>query len=325
MSCLYAQKPSEYTIKELCELFGVSKQAYYQYDSDSELRRSSIEEFALEFIRTTRAKDPGIGGMKMWRMYSSEFSETVHLGRDRFCELLDRNGLKLRRRRRRPRTTDSTHGNRIYPNLVKSIIPQRMGEVIVGDITYLPLYAKHGAQEAPSAFCYISLLMDSYCKMVIGYNVGMTLEAIYPMQALTQAIDTLEKYDVNLERTIHHTDRGVQYTCGEYIMMLRAKNIRISMTQSGNPKDNSEAERLNNTLKNELFKDKIFNNIEQVRAALDTAIHFYNHERPHLSLEGRTPYEASHCTCRFKRGWTSYRENAIDTLNEENPTIEQAV
>ena len=87
-----------------------------------------------------------------------------------------------------------------------------------------------------------------------------------------------------------------------------------SMTESGNPKDNAEAERINNTLKNELFKDMVFTEIGQVREALRKAVMFYNHERPHLSLEMRTPAEAAAETGRFKRQWISYRERAIDAM-----------
>ncbi len=86
------------------------------------------------------------------------------------------------------------------------------------------------------------------------------------------------------------------------------------MTESGNPKDNAEAERINNTLKNELFKNMVFTEIGQVKEALRKAVMFYNHERPHLSLEMRTPAEAAAETGRLKRQWISYRERAIDAM-----------
>lgn len=324
MKRLHAQNPSTYTVKDLCGLFGVSKQAYYKHDPDVDLRRAAQEEFALQFIRSIRAKDPGIGGVKLWRMYCREFGQSNRIGRDRFCEIFDRYGYKLRRRRHKPRTTDSSHSNHVHPNLVKNVIPLRMGEIIVGDITYIPLQSE-GSEGDERAFCYVCMLMDSYSKFVLGYSVGETLEARYPMLALTQATAALEDRGVDLSQTIHHTDRGVQYTCSEYIMMLSHKRMGISMTESGNPKDNSEAERLNNTLKNELLKDIVFHDVEQVRDALKSAVDFYNYERPHLSLENRTPYEASRCEGRFKREWISYRERAIDALYQKNQDDDVAV
>ena len=222
------------------------------------------------------------------------------------------------RRRRRVRTTDSRHNKPTYPNIVREVIPTRFGEIIVGDITYIPLESGDGQRR----FCYVSLLMDSYSKMILGSSVGMTLEARYPMEALKAAINLLASHGVDLSRTIHHSDRGVQYTCADYVTELHKNKIMISMTESGNPKDNAEAERINNTLKNELFKDMVFTEIGQVKEALRKAVMFYNYERPHLSLELRTPAEAAAETGRFKRQWISYRERAIDAMraNDENET-----
>lgn len=310
MRRLHVQYSEIYTVTELCGLFGKSKQAYYKHNNNIDLRRMALEEFAVQFISEVKAKDPGIGGMKVWAMYCRDFPDRDRIGRDRFCEIFDRYGFKIRRRNR-VRTTDSRHGNPTYPNIVKEIIPVRLGQVIVGDITYIPLESADGKRQ----FCYVSLLMDSYSKMILGYSVGMTLEAIYPLEALRIAIEVLASYGVDLSMTIHHSDRGVQYTCLDYVSELCKNNIIISMTESGNPKDNAEAERINNTLKNELFKDMVFSDINQVREALQSAVMFYNQERPHLSLEMRTPAEAARETGRFRRQWISYRERAIDALD----------
>lgn len=317
MRRLYAQHSGIYTVSELCGLFGKSKQAYYKHDADAYMRRVAMEELAVRYIEEVRRKDPGIGGLKIWTMYIREFGSESAIGRDRFCEIFDRYGYKLRRRRRTPRTTDSTHGNPTYPDLIKSLIPTRIGEVIVSDITYIPLIDTISQERI---FCYASLVLDSYTKILLGYSVGPTLETVYPLEALYMAIDTLLSYEVDLSSTIHHSDRGTQYTSADYIEVLHQYKIRISMTESGNPKDNPEAERINNTLKNELLKDKEFHDIEEVREAMHGAVPFYNNERPHRSIEMLTPIEAAGRTGRFKRGWTSYRERAIDNLDRETLT-----
>ena len=77
---------------------------------------------------------------------------------------------------------------------------------------------------------------------------------------------------------IHHSDRGVQYTSVAYTSVLYEAGIRISMTESGDLKDNAVAERLNNTIKNELFKDIKFHSIEEVRRSMDRAVEFFNNE-----------------------------------------------
>lgn len=309
MKRLYARSSGTYTVSELCGLFGRSKQAYYKHDGDVEMRRQAMEELTVRYIKEIRSMDRGIGGLKIWIMYVREFGEASAIGRDRFCEIFDRYGYKLRRRRRTPRTTDSTHGNPTYPNLVKALIPTHMGEVIVSDITYIPMVDSITGERT---FCYASLVLDSYTKILLGYSVGPTLETSYPLEALYMAIEVLTAHDVDLSATIHHSDRGAQYTSADYIEALHRHKISVSMTESGNPKDNPEAERINNTMKNELFKDMEFHTVEDVREAMKAAVPFYNRERPHRSIEMLTPMEAATRTGRFKRGWKSYRENAID-------------
>ena len=309
MKRLYAQHSDLYTVSELCGLFGKSKQAYYKHDADLEMRRRAIEELTVRYIVEVRKKDPGIGGLKIWIMYVREFGAPSAIGRDRFCEIFDRYGYKLRRRKRAPRTTDSTHSNPTYPNLTKTLIPTRLGQLIVSDITYIPLI---DAITGERTFCYASLVMDSYSKILLGYSVGPTLETSYPLEALYMAIEVLCEYGVDLSETIHHSDRGTQYTSADYIEVLHRHKIRISMTETGNPKDNPEAERINNTIKNELLKDKVFHTIEVVREVMASAVSFYNRERPHRSIEMLTPIEAATRTGRFKRGWKSYREIALD-------------
>ena len=315
MKRLYAQHSDLYTISELCGLFGKSKQAYYKHDADVEMRRMAMEELTVRYIVEVRGKDPGIGGLKIWIMYVREFGRESAIGRDRFCEIFDRYGYKLRRRKRAPRTTDSTHGHPTYPNLTKALIPTRLGELIVSDITYIPLI---DAITGERTFCYASLVLDSYSKILLGYSVGPTLETTYPLEALYMAIEVLSEHGVDLSKTIHHSDRGTQYTSADYIEVLHQHKIRISMTETGNPKDNPEAERINNTLKNELLKDKVFHSIEEVGEALVSSVSFYNRERPHRSIEMLTPFEAAAHTGRFKRGWKSYRELALDKTSVED-------
>lgn len=242
-------------------------------------------------------------------MYRRAFGRTNAIGRDKFCEIFDRYGYKLRRRCRAPRTTDSTHGNHVYPNLTKALIPTRFGETIVGDITYIPIIDVITGERS---FCYANLIMDSYSKVLLGYSIGPNLSSRYTIAALKMAIDVLDAFNVDTSQTIHHSDRGTQYTSAEYIKLLKGHKIQISMTESGNPKDNPEAERINNTLKNELFKDLVFNSINQVCEAMENAALFYNYERPHRSIEMLTPMEAITCSGRFKRAWKSFREKAID-------------
>ncbi len=161
---------SHYRVTHLCGLFGVTKQAFYKRNDENCHRRMVEERPALEYAREVRGKDPGIGGRKLYHMYSRDLGGSGHIGRDAF--------------------------------------------------------------------------------------------------------ETL-------------------------------------MAESGNPKDNAQAERISSTIKNELLKDMSFGNIREVRDAVESAVRFYNNERPHMSINMLTPVEASTMSGEIPRRWRSYRAEAV--------------
>ena len=237
-------------------------------------------------------------------MYQSEFGCDAPIGRDRFCRIIDEHGLKIRLKIRKPRTTDSTHGLPTYPNLIKDFIPTATNQLWVSDITYIAIIN----DDYHYLFCYLSLILDAYSEEIVGWCVSPTLDTDGPMEALKMALKRIEGKTVNL---IHHSDRGCQYASREYVNTLKEHGIRISMTETGDPKDNAQAERINNTMKNELLKDKAFHNIHEVIAAVSVAVDFYNNRRPHMSIGMMTPVEAAESTGDRDMLWHSYRLEAI--------------
>ncbi len=295
----------------------MTKQAYYQYDDDAALAKAAREEFALQYIKDIHRLDPGMGISKIWSMYVREFGCDYPIGRDRFCRVANENGQRVRMRISRPRTTDSTHGLPTYPNLIKEYIPFAANQLWVSDITYIMItdddYHYH--------FCYLSLILDAYSEEIVGWSVGPTLDTEYSLEALRMALKRIDGQEVNL---IHHSDRGCQYASREYVNTLREHGIQISMTESGDPKDNAQAERINNTMKNELLKDKVFRSIGEVIAAIALAADFYNNRRPHMSVGMMTPAEAKEITGDRDMRWTSYRLLAIksrDNLDIPKKTL----
>ncbi len=265
---------------------------------------------AIHFIREIRLLDPGIGGDKIHQIYRQRFGADYEymVGRDKMEAIIARNGLNVRKPKRRPRTTDSTHGLPTYPNLVKDLMPIHKNQLWVTDITYIPIWLPDGSY----TFCYLSMITDYYTKEIIAWYVGETMEAWCSVECLTKALDTLGP-DAPTD-LIHHSDRGVQYVSAAYTSLLIEAGIRISMTESGDPKDNAVAERQNSTVKNELLKDIKFRSIGEVRRALDKAIAFYNNERPHMSLNNMTPHQAASCKGKIQKKWTSYREKYLENL-----------
>ena len=301
-----------YPVNRLCALAGVTRQAFYKRDEDALLARLAIEQFVVQFVLEVRAKDPKLGMDKLWRMYSGRFPEEYRVGRDVFRSIMHERGLHLRRRPRATRTTDSRHNLPTYPNLVKSVIPTRPNHIWVSDITYIEIQDPDSPQGY--RFVFLTIVMDAYSKRILGWYVAPTLEAAYSIKALEMAVKTLpEGFEDTL---IHHSDRGTQYASTAYIKVLNDNHIVPSMTEDGNPKDNAMAERINNTVKNELLHGKTFTSIKQVTDAVRKAVRFYNEERPHSSIDMLTPNQAHQMEGELKKHWHSYRDDAIKNMQK---------
>ena len=113
-------------------------------------------------------------------MYRRDFQEDKPVGRDGFADIINRHNLKVRQKVRKPRTTDSSHGLPTYPNLIRDFIPSGPDQLWVSDITYIIVWP----DESHYKFCYLSLIMDVYTEEIVGWSVGLTLEATYPVEAL---------------------------------------------------------------------------------------------------------------------------------------------
>jgi len=263
------------------------------------MERLAKERFVIEFVKKIRETNKGIGGLKLWLMYKKEFGDEYAFGRDVFATILSDNNLKVRRKRRRIRTTNSDHDYPKYPDLVKALILDRPSQVWVSDITYIPIGYKK--------FCFLSIVTDAYTKEIVGYCVGDSLNTKYTLKALDMALYRIK--DTTRLDLIHHSDRGVQYACFLYANRLKKMKIKISMTESGDPKDNAIAERVNGILKYEFLNHINFHDIKEVQNVVDTAVSFYNNERPHRSLAMMTPHEAALHPDRIKKTWKSYKES----------------
>ena len=263
----------------ICRLFGKTRQGWYEQCERKEDR--SLEAIIiLKLVEEIRLTLPRVGVRKLLYMLQPRIEEhDIKFGRDKLYDLLGHHGLLLRYRRRKPYTTDSNHPYRKYPNLIRELILTRPGQLWVSDITYLRL---------TRGFCYLSIVTDAYSRKIIGHQVHPTLASEGAVRALITALNTLKRR----ETLIHHSDRGVQYCCADYVQMLEHYNIRISMTENGDPYENAIAERVNGILKGEFGLEKTFFSIEQAIIATDEAVNTYNYKRPHASCDYLTPADA---------------------------------
>jgi len=205
----------------------------------------------------------------------------IKMGRDKLGELLRRHGMLVGRRHNRTRTTNSLHAYRRHPNLAKDAVADAPNRIWVSDITYVPV---------GTGFSYLSMVTDACSRKIVGWHLSEDLSAKGCLRALEMAIAGCcgGKPPQGL---IHHSDRGVQYCCHAYTKLLKAHKARISMTQDGDPYENALAERMNRTIKEEMLQDRNQLRHRQAELAVAAAIGAYNAERPHASLDFRTPDE----------------------------------
>ena len=279
-------------LARLCRLLGVSRQSYYQHFwslSDTTLEQQLV----LDQVKALRETHPVIGGKKLHCLLQDFLLEhQIKVGRDALFDLLAANKLLVRKRKFRMSTTQSCHWMRKYPNLIRNWRPSKPNELWVADITYL---------QTINEFFYLNLLTDAYSHKIVGYCIADSLQAVHTTKALLVALDACTEKPLEL---IHHSDRGIQYCSFDYVNLLRKHNIKISMTESGDPLENALAERINGIIKNEYLMHYEVESIQQATQLLDDIVNRYNHLRPHQSINMTTPCIAHETGLVPNRGWS---------------------
>jgi putative transposase len=179
-----------------------------------------------------------------------------------------------------PHTTDSRHGFAVVPNLTRGLIPTGLDQIWVADITYVRL---------GEGFVYLAVVLDAHSRKVVGWALDDHLEARLAIQALDMAILARDPAPGSL---IHHSDRGVQYACGDYAERLEERQIAASMSRVANPYDNAKAESFMKTLKAEEVNAKTYATLEDARRQIGAFIEtVYNVDRLHSALGYKPPAE----------------------------------
>ncbi len=278
-------------LAELCVIFTISRQAYYQSLNEAQKKEFELE-LIFQKIYEMRKVHKRKGGRKLYKEIKLFLEEHgIKMGRDLFYKFLRENKLLIRIRKMRAITTNSKHWYKKYSNLIKEYIPLAPNRLWVSDITYV----RYG-----NSFAYLSLITDVYSRKIMGFSVRGDLKATGPLDALRMAIKSTGKD--KLEGLIHHSDRGVQYCCDEYIAMLKKADILISMTQNGDPLENAIAERVNGIVKNE-YELEQFKTLKEVQNRVIEAVFDYNNLRIHNSINDMTPNEAHQMCGHIPRLW----------------------
>lgn len=281
---------SFYSVNYYCKLFGKSRQAYYE--QQKETNDKGLEEvLVINLVKEIRSDLPRCGVDKLHFMLKDTFSaHGLKIGRDKLYDLVGQYGLLIRYRNRKPYTTNSYHHFKKYPNLIREKVITQAGELWVSDITYL---------RTVNGFSYLSIITDAYSHKIVGYKLHKTLQSEGAVDALIMANKDAGKTD----KLIHHSDRGIQYCCREYVQMILHFGIQLSMTEKGDPYENAIAERVNGILKYEFDLRQTFNSHESAEHAVHDAIKMYNERRIHDSCNRLTPIQAHEQKGVLKKYW----------------------
>jgi putative transposase len=263
------------SIERMCQLAEVSRAGFYRSlrertpaEEDMELR-SAIQQIALEHRRRYG-----------YRRISAELRRRGMLANHKcVVRLMREDNLLAIKPRQFVVTTDSHHELEVYLNLGRRMKLTGIDQLWVADITYIRLRAE---------FVYLAVILDGFSRKVVGWALERTLTSRLAIAALEQAIARRQPRP----GLIHHSDRGVQYASGEYISILDQHQMIPSMSRPANPYDNASCESFIKTLKREEIYANSYENLEHLRANIETFIEqYYNQKRLHSALGYRSPEE----------------------------------
>lgn len=256
------------SIKQQCSLLQISRSSwYYEAMGESPLN------------------------LKLMRLLDEQFLQTPYYGARQMARCLRRQGYWVNRKRvrrlmqkmglmaiyQKPDTSKPHPEHKIYPYLLRGLDIMESNQVWCADITYIPMR---------KGFLYLVAVMDWYSRQVLSWRLSNTLDTDFCVAALEEA---LAKYG---KPAIFNTDQGCQFTSFEFTQMLKDAGVKISMDSKGRWMDNVMIERLWRSLKYECVYLHAFETGSEARKEINKWIRRYNEERPHSSLDDKTPKEA---------------------------------
>lgn len=270
-------KRKQLTLHNACHLVKVSRHAYSNWLKPKEPKTDQL----LKRI-TSIKKDPDCRRYGYRRITAELARQNIKANHKRVLKTMKKHGLTCKKRQFKVCTTNSNHGLRVYPNLIKNLKVVKLNRVWVSDITFIHF--------ANNETAYLATVMDRFSRKCIGWSLSYNIDTQLCLNALKMAIEDRKK--VNLKGLIHHSDQGSQYASNEYTGLLEKQGILISMSRKGNCYDNAHAESFFKTVKyEEVYMDEYqsfsqaFNNIKYFIEEV------YNKKRLHSSIGYMPPTE----------------------------------
>jgi len=272
------------SIERMCQLAGVSRAGFYRSLQQREPDEEDMEvRSAIQLVFAEHKRRYG------YRRVSKELRRRgLHVNRKRVQRLMREDNLLAIQPKAFVITTDSDHDLEVYLNLAGRMKLTGINQLWVADITYIRLHRE---------WVFLAVILDAFSRKVVGWELDRTLAARLPIAALQKAI--AER--VPPPGLVHHSDRGVQYACSDYVGLLRKHDMLPSMSRPANPYDNASCESFMKTLKREEIYANQYRDLDHLRANIAEFIDdYYNRVRLHSAL-GYTPPEefeqaANHAT-----------------------------
>ena len=259
------ERTAQLSVSRQAILLGISRGSIYYQNrpvSDADLKlMHRIDKLHTEFP---------FAGSRMLRDLLAQ--EGFKVGRLHVATLMKRMGIEALYRK--PNTSKPAPGHRIYPYLLRKLPITRPNQVWAMDITYIPM---------ARGFIYLAAVLDWFTRRVLSWRVSITLEADFCIEAVEEALTRYAKPKIS------NTDQGSQFTSSDFIKVLAAREIMISMDGKGAWRDNVFVERLWRTIKYEEVYLRAYASVSEARASIGRYLGFYNSRRPHSSLDGKTP------------------------------------
>lgn len=255
---------------------GLAVSTYYYQPKRNPMEQARRDADVRDRIEALQADFPRYG----YRRIKQHFlREGVKVNEKRIRRIMKEHGLLPEIKRAYVTTTNSEHGFGVYPNLVKDRDVNGPNEVWVADITYIRI---------ATCFVYLAIILDLFSRKVIGWALSTSLRHELALEALKMAMETRQPP----AGCIHHSDRGVQYACNEYVQLLEANAFQISMSRKGNPYDNAYAESFMKTLKHEEVSLWEYESMADVVERIPYFIEeVYNRKRLHSAIGYMPPEE----------------------------------
>ena len=265
---------NEAPLSKACRALGVSRSGYYKWKKKKpdpeKWIRPAIQAIALEFSKYG------------YRRITKELHRRGFIiNHKRVLRIMREDNLLCIRRKFKPRTTDSNHACRRYPNLANSLEITGLNQLWVADITYVQLQQE---------FIYLAAVLDVGSRKCIGWELGRQIDTQLTLNAINMALKRRKR--LGFSKLVHHSDQGLQYACKDYVERLQSKGIQISMSRKGNPYDNAFAESFMKTLKYEEVYIKEYETFDEAYTNIKRFIdQVYNRKRLHSGIGYKPPNE----------------------------------